>query len=162
MIPSSSRNGPRSEVILSWLQLSWRDPTFFSGVLFAAVSHQRLHYLRKGETGDIFRSQDKKMLIFLELESIRMVNAAIQNPSRALSDVVITSVGCLVHSSWDELMWDENLRSPFQSPLRGLQWLDIYGSLLSNPVHLSGLAQLIKLRGGLEQIKLPGISPILS
>jgi hypothetical protein len=149
-------------VILSWLQLSWHDPTFFSGVLFAAVSHQRLHYLRKGETGDIFRSQDKKMLIFFELESIKMVNAAIQNPSQALSDVVITSVGCLVHSSCDELMWHENLRSPFQSPLRGLQWLDILGSLLSNPVHLSDLAQLIKLRGGLEQIKLLGISPILS
>jgi hypothetical protein len=32
---------------------------------------------------------------------------------------------------------------------------------MSNPVHLSGIAQLIKLRGGLEQIKLPGLAPIL-
>jgi hypothetical protein len=102
------------------------------------------------------------MLMFFELESIKMVNEAIKNPSRALSDEVITSVGCLVLSSWDELKWDENLGSPFQSPLRDLQWLGIFGSLLSNPVHLSGLAQLIKLRGGLEQIKLPKISSILS
>jgi hypothetical protein len=102
------------------------------------------------------------MLIFFELESIKMVNAAIQNPSRALSDAVILSVSCLLNNCWDELMLDGNPRSPFQSPLRGLQWLDIYGMLIPDPVHLSGLAQLIKLRGGLEQIKLPGISPILS
>jgi hypothetical protein len=100
--------------------------------------------------------------MFLELESIKMVNEAIQNPSRALSDAVITSVAILINSRGDEIMLDENLRSPFQSPLRSLQWLDMYGSLLSNPVHVSGLAQLIKLRGGLEHIKLPGISSIVS
>jgi hypothetical protein len=110
----------------------------------------------------IFKSQDKNILKFLELESIKMVNKAIQNPSRALTDAVITSVSCLLNNCEDELMLDGNPRSPFQSPLRGLQWLDIYGSILTNPVHLSGLAQLVKLRGGLEQIKLPGISPILS
>jgi hypothetical protein len=38
-----------------------------------------------------------------------MVNEAIQNPSRALTDAVITSVACLVLSNWDELKWDENL-----------------------------------------------------
>jgi hypothetical protein len=130
--------------------------------LFGAISHQRLHCLRKGKTGDIFRPQDNEMLIFFELESIQRVNEAIQNPSRALSDEVILSVMILVHNRVDELMLDENLRSPFQSPLRGLQWLDIYGRPMPNPVHLSGLIQLIKMRGGLEQIKLPGLAPILS
>ena len=100
-------------------------------------------------------------MVFFELESIKMVNEAIQNPSRALSDAVIASVGCLVHSGWDESMWDESLRSPFQSPLQGLQLLDIYGSILTNPVHLSGLAQLIKLRGQ-GQTKVPGLASIIS
>jgi hypothetical protein len=102
------------------------------------------------------------MLVFLESESIKRINEAMQNPARALSDAVITSVGCLVNNSWDETMWDENLRSPFQSPLRGLQLLDTIGSLLPNPVHHSGLAQMIKLREGLEQTELPGLAPILS
>jgi hypothetical protein len=101
-------------------------------------------------------------MVFFELESIKMVNEAIQNPSRALSDAVITSVGCLVHSGWDELMWDENLRSPFESPLTGLQFLDIYGSILTNSAHLSGLAQLIKLREGQEQTKVPALASIIS
>ena len=98
----------------------------------------------------------------MELESIKRVNEAIQNPSRALNDAVIISVTCLVNNGGDEFTWDDNLRSPFESPLRDLQWLDIYGRLMPNPVHLSGLAQLIKLREGLEQIKLPGLAPIIS
>jgi hypothetical protein len=102
------------------------------------------------------------MLVISELESIKEVNKAIQDPSRALSDAVILSVICLANNGGDELFWDKNLRSPFQPPLRGLQWLYIYGSLLPNPVHLTGLAQLIKLREGLERTGLPGLAPILS
>ena len=156
----SSLNG--SAAILSWFQPFWHDPNLFTIFLFGALSHKRLHCLRKEKTGDIFRPPDKELLNFLELESIKRVNEAIQSPSRALTDAVITSVGCLLNNGWDGLMLDGNPRSPFQSPLRGLQWLDIYGMLMPDPVHLSGLAQIIKLRGGLEQIKLPGISPILS
>jgi hypothetical protein len=96
------------------------------------------------------------MLVISELESIKEVNKAIQDPA------VILSVICLANNGGDELFWDKNLRSPFQPPLRGLQWLYIYGSLLPNPVHLTGLAQLIKLREGLERTRLPGLAPILS
>lgn len=102
------------------------------------------------------------MLEFSELESIKEVNKAIQNPSRALSDAVILSVGCLANNRADELLWDKNIRSPFQPPLRNLQWLDIYGSLLPNHVHLTGLTQLIKLKEGLERTELPGLAAILS
>jgi hypothetical protein len=160
----SSLNGPTNAAILSWFQPFWHDSKLFTIFLFGALSHKRLHCLRKEKTGDIFRPPDNELLNFLELESIKRVNEAIQNPSRALSDAVIISVMCLVNNTviGDELMWDDNLRSPFQSPLRDLQWLDIYGRLMPNPVHLSGLAQLIKLRGGVEQIQLPGLAPIIS
>jgi hypothetical protein len=157
-----SLNGPRSAAILSWFRPFWHDSNLFTIFLFGAVSHKRLHRLRKEKTGDIFRPPDNELLNFLELESIKRVNEAIQNPSRALNDAVIISVTCLVNNGGDEFTWDDNLRSPFESPLRDLQWLDIYGRLMPNPVHLSGLAQLIKLREGLEQIKLPGLAPIIS
>jgi hypothetical protein len=130
--------------------------------MFRALSHKQLHWLRRGKTGDQFRPQDKQMLEYLELESIKRVNKAIQDPSRALSDAIIMSVACLANNRVDELVWDENITSPFQSPLQSLQWLDIYGSLLPNPVHRAGLAQLIKLRGGLESTELARLSPILS
>src|ERR1700733_1516585 len=117
----SSLNG--SAAILSWFQPFWHDPNLFTIFLFGALSHKRLHCLRKEKTGDIFRPTDKELLNFLELESIKRVNEAIQNPSRALTDAVIISVMCLVNNGGDEFMWDDNLRSPFESPLRDLQWL---------------------------------------
>jgi hypothetical protein len=85
------------------------------------------------------------MLVISELESIKEVNKAIQDPSRALSDAVILSVTCLAKNGGDELFWDKNLRSPFQPPLRGLQWLYIYGSLLPNPVHLRAVSKVSTL-----------------
>lgn len=96
------------------------------------------------------------------MESIKEVNIAIQNPSRALSDAVILSVGSLANHCGDEFMWDMNIQSPFQSPLQGLQWLDVYGCLLPNHVHLNGVAQLIKLREGPENVGLPGLALIIS
>ncbi|GAM43752.1 hypothetical protein TCE0_060r18818 [Talaromyces pinophilus] len=54
------------------------------------------------------------------------------------------------------------LESPFLAPLRSLQWLDIYGSVSASPVHLQGLTQLIRMRGGLEMVQLPGLGAILS
>jgi hypothetical protein len=138
------------------------DSTLFTVFLFGATAHWRLHWLTKGKTGEIFKPQDKEMLVISQSESIKEVNKAIQHRSRALSDAVILSVICLANNTEDELLWDKNLRLPFQPPLRGLQWLDIYGSLLPNPIHLAGLAQLIKLREGLERINLPGLAPILS
>jgi hypothetical protein len=158
----SSPNGIRNTVISSWFQLSWQDSTLFTLFLYGAISHQRLYECIKGQASSIFRLPDKQKLEFLELESIKTVQRAIQDPSRALSDAIILSVVCLVNNRGDELVWDENIRSPFQPPLRSLQWLDLYGSLLPNPVHLTGLAQLIKLRGGLEKTMLPGLAPILS
>lgn len=47
---------------------------------------------------------------------------------------------------------------PFKPPLTQLQWLDVYASLPPNLVHLRGLTELIKLRGGLKNIKLPGLA----
>lgn len=102
------------------------------------------------------------MLEVLELESIKRVQESIQDPSQAVSDATILSVGCLANNRGDESVWDENLRSPFQPPLRSLQWLDLYGSLSPNLFHLAGLAQLVKLRDGLESTGLPGLAPILS
>lgn len=97
----------------------------------------------------------------IELESIREVNKAIQTPSRRLSDAVILSVCALANSGGGESLQNRNLQSPFLSPLRSLQFLDIYGSICPNNVHLTGLAKLVELRGGVENIKLPGLAPTL-
>jgi hypothetical protein len=110
----------------------------------------------------MFQHQDKRMLDLCEMETTKMINKAIQDPARAVSDAVILSVLCMATNRPDESVWHENVRSPFQPPLRSLQWLDIYGSLSPNLVHVNGLRQLVALRGGLESIDLPGLASMIS
>jgi hypothetical protein len=148
--------------MLDWFQLSLHDPTLFTLFLFSAVFHHRVYRFQKSKSsGGTLRPQDDPVLVFCELESIKRVQEAIQDPSHARSDALILSVGSLVNNRVNhELMWDET--SPFQPPLRSLQWLNIYGTLTPDPIHLRGLVKLIKLRDGLERTGLPGLASILS
>lgn len=90
------------------------------------------------------------------------MNRAIQSPSGAVTDCIILCVLCMATNKVDGPMWDQNQERIFQAPLTSLQWLDIYGRLSPHPVHQAGLVQLVRLRGGLEKIELPGLAAIIS
>lgn len=160
-MPSSNRERKNMSV-LSWFELSRHDSTLFTLFLYCAISHQRLRQLTGSITGDVSgAAPSKEILRISELESIKEVNKEIQTPSRAVSDGIILSVASLANHTGDELIWEVK-QSPFQPPLQSLQWLDIYGSLLPNHVHLNGLGQLIKLKEGPKKTTLRGLAPILS
>jgi hypothetical protein len=159
-MPSSSGE-TRSISVLSWFELSRQDFTLLTLFLYCAISHHRLRQCIGGATGNISTVLNRQILRISELESIKEVNKAIQSPSRAVSDAVILSVASLANHSGDESVWDTK-PSPFESPLRSLQWLDIYGSLLPNHVHLNGLVQIIKLKEGPGKTSLLGLAAILS
>jgi hypothetical protein len=121
-----------------------------------------LRWHNKSKHGNMHTPLERKMLEHFEFESIKRVKQAIQDTTRAASDAVILSVICLANNGADELLRNENMNSPFEPPLRNLQWLDIYGSLPPNDIHLSGLTQLVSLRDGLQNINLPMLASILS
>jgi hypothetical protein len=161
LMPTTPK-GAGSIAISRWYHLSLSDSTLFSAFLFGATAHWRLQSLTKGRIGDNFRPRDKEMLLVSELEAIKGVNKAIEDPSQPLGDGVILSVICLANNGHEELLQDMDPRLPFRSPLRDLQWLDIYGSILPNRIHLAGLAQLLKIRKGPQKTKLPGLAPIIT
>jgi len=97
-----------------------------------------------------------------ETTTIRLLNEVMSDPSRAVTDAVILSVLCMASNSHQGVALIPSAQSPFYPPLRSLQWLDVYGALSANPVHVRGLAQLIELRGGLENIALPGLAATIS
>ncbi|KAH8429114.1 uncharacterized protein LDX57_006784 [Aspergillus melleus] len=146
----------------NWFPLSLNDPTLFTAFLFGSLSHQRVQWINGWIPKDSFRPRDQQLLQLCEFETIKMINQQVSIPGRAVCDAVILSVICMAHNAADEN--DERLqrRTPFHAPMRRLQWLDVYGSLPPNIVHVEGLVQMVKLRGGLEQITLPGLAPILS
>lgn len=51
--------------------------------------------------------------------------------------------------------------SPFNSPLRKAQWLNVYGNFTHVPEHLAAVMELLSLRGGLESLELYGLAEII-
>ena len=86
-----------------------------------------------------------------------MLNRAIQDSTYAVSDSIIMSVLIMAYSTGRivEEKWDESL--PFQVPLKSLQWLHVLGAQEADQAHVAGLTKLIKLKRGLENIKVPGV-----
>lgn len=150
--------GECQKSIDAWTSLSMVDPALHSSLLFGAYSHKRTQWVTK-RLGH-FDSLDHRQLIIAEAESITRINSALQDPSKAISDATILSVLRLASNTSPPEPRPKV--SPFQSPLRSLQWLDIYGSLSANTLHKNGLTRMIQLRGGLYKIRLPGLAAVIS
>ncbi|PLB51540.1 hypothetical protein P170DRAFT_422549 [Aspergillus steynii IBT 23096] len=146
----------------NWFPLSLNDPTLFTAFLFGSLSHQRVQWINGWIPEGAFRPRDQQLLQLCEFETIKMINHQVSIPGRAVCDAVILSVICMAHNVADEDDKRRQRRTPFHAPMRRLQWLDVYGSLPPNIIHVAGLVQMVKLRGGLEQITLPGLAPVLS
>ncbi|GFF36945.1 hypothetical protein IFM58399_04723 [Aspergillus lentulus] len=144
----------------NWLPLSLSDPVLFTAILFGSLSHQRCRWINRQTPDGAFSPRDQRLLQQCEYETIKLANKAFSDPdhNRILSDSMILSVVCLAHNIADDNDSRRHRNVPFTPPLTQLQWLDVYASLPPNLVHLRGLVELIKLRGGLKNIKLPGLA----
>lgn len=138
------------------------DFTLLTAFLFGWLSHRRVRSLIKGDLEETFSAQDKQLMDSCELETIQMINTALQDPAKSTSDAVILSVVCMATNLAVDLSDNEPKRSPFQAPLLSLQWLDVYGRLSPNPVHQVGLIQLLMMKGGLHSLRLKGLAAIIS
>ncbi|KAL5358860.1 hypothetical protein BJX96DRAFT_51632 [Aspergillus floccosus] len=160
LTPGSS-NGHDNLASSSWFPLSLTDPTLFTAFLFGSLSHQRVQWVNRWIPEGAFRARDQQLLQLCELETIKMINREVQHPTRAVCDSVILSVMCMAHNVADDNDQRRHRTTPFTAPMRRLQWLDVYGSLPPNLVHIQGLIQMVNLRGGLDNITLPGLAPPL-
>jgi hypothetical protein len=144
----------------NWLPLSLSDPVLFTAILFGSLSHQRCQWINRQIPDGAFSPRDQRLLQQCEYETIKLANKAFSDPdhNRILSDSIILSVVCMAHNIADDNDCRRHRNVPFTPPLTQLQWLDVYASLPPNLVHLRGLVELIKLRGGLKNVKLPGLA----
>ncbi|KAL2010811.1 hypothetical protein VTN00DRAFT_3529 [Thermoascus crustaceus] len=167
LTPHSANNpGNTVPAISGWLPLAMEDEMAFFALIFGSLAHKRNRYHRKNKIGLSFSlsPQAERIMELSEIETIKLINRALRDPSRAVSDAVILSVLCMAHNRAkdnDIGMVKDTVVSPFQPPLRSLQWLDIYGTLSPHAVHMNGLAQLVGMKG-LENIELEGLAPIIS
>jgi len=130
-------------------------------MLYGSFSHR---LVSQRNVGLSVSKQEYSQGLKAECETIQCVNAALSggSPSRSAHEALILSVLCMAANARDETVWLRQSFSPFNAPLKKLQCLDIYGTLMLHPVHAQGLHQLIKLHGGLEEITTAGLAATIS
>lgn len=144
-----------------WFPPTYNDATLFVTTLLCVLSHQRRRWLLSGQTADSScRPQDIRWIDWCYLEGIRKINRALNDKESAVTDNMILNVLILAAAD-GEVVSASACNSPFNAPLRSLQWLDIYSSVSTKEIHLRGLIQLIRLRGGVERIQLPALAAVL-
>ncbi|KAJ5484607.1 hypothetical protein N7453_012075 [Penicillium expansum] len=157
---------PRPQNIIAaankWFDLSMTDPALFTAFMFGSLCHLRVQWQNNWVPGTVFGPRERRALQLCEMESIKLINQAIRDPDRVVSDAVLLSVICMAHHQAEEKSVQQHRRTPFNPPFPRLQWIDVYGCLPPNMVHIKGLLQLIKMRGGLANIHTEGLAATIS
>jgi len=94
-------------------------------------------------------------------EIVKRMCITMRDPEEAGKDVNIFAIAALAKNGEPEKGYVP-LKTPTQGPLRSLQFLNKLALTESVPVHYKALTKLIELKGGLEEIKLPGLSALIS
>ncbi|KAJ5876323.1 uncharacterized protein N7529_001907 [Penicillium soppii] len=148
----------------SWFQMSMANPELFTAFMFGSLCHLRVQWQNNWIPGTTFGPRQRRALQICEMEAIKLINQAVRNPNpkRAVSDAVLLAVICMAHHQAEEGLVHQHRKTPFNPPFPRLQWIDVYGCLPPNMVHIKGLVQLIKLRGGLTNIPTEGLAATIS
>ncbi|KAL9098046.1 MAG: hypothetical protein Q9163_006215 [Psora crenata] len=99
-----------------------------------------------------------------KLQTIRLLKEALKHAKDEFPDEVLLVMMALCTNEVETLT--ENMKehppSPFIQPLRNAQWLNVYGRMSHVEAHVAAILHLVRLRGGLQNIKLAGLAEIIS
>ena len=80
------RSKTASAGVRGWFPLSMSNPTLFTALLFGALSHRKISDQNRGIFTGPIRDQEDSEALMCETVTIRLLNEAISDPSRASSD----------------------------------------------------------------------------
>jgi len=132
-------------------------PVVMHAMLFGAQTH--IDVLRSPRL-----SIDISVRLFHKLQTMRLLNEELKNPEQIPLDDIILAILTLSANEVETVASSgrEKERSPFNSPLASMQWLDVYGSMSHLSAHTTAMRSLVARRGGLEQMELEGLAEVLS
>lgn len=132
----------------------------------SAVYH--VHRATVADIGKAFYHSDglsdefDKLRLFHHTEALRLVRQLIQVTNRGTlpSDSLVMAVFNL---SWQGTVWDHRVvpDSHPPSPLFKARLLGMFGRKIPHDDHVRALNALVKVKGGLEEIKLAGIAEMV-
>ncbi|KAG0645467.1 hypothetical protein D0Z07_8687 [Hyphodiscus hymeniophilus] len=150
-----------SSISAAWLEKIYERPVVMHALLFGASVH--LDVLRY-PSSPIFNP----IRLHHKVQTMRLLKEELKSPEKTPLDEVILAVLCLAANEVETFAEgcsrgrSKTMRSPFMSPLRSAQWLDVYGSIAHIEAHTKAMRSLVERRGGLEMIALEGLAEVLS
>ncbi|OJD18745.1 hypothetical protein AJ78_01282 [Emergomyces pasteurianus Ep9510] len=162
VLGAGNQKWTQKDVAQSWLPRAMSHPALFTAFLYGAAGHlQTRKRLESAHVAPQTR-EEKLEQIVCETETVKQLNKMMLDPQHTCTDEVILAVLCMAFNRIDYSKWTSDLDPAPKAPLRNLQWLDVYGGLSLNDQHIKGLFALLHTRGGLDQLKLPGLAETLS
>jgi hypothetical protein len=150
-------DGTGSKISSAWLEKVYERPLVMHAMLFGAAVH--MDVLRRPRL-----SVDNPIRLFHKVQTMRLLKEELKNPDKiSLDDAILTALALgtnEVETVANNI--NKTIRTPFNSPLSSLQWLDVYGSISHTAVHVTAMRSLVSRRGGLDNIQLRGLADVLS
>jgi hypothetical protein len=153
LIPHEYRPGQISPLSKAWFTSGLRTPLLFHALVYSGSNH--LDFMR---FSNIFPNAPKPLSH--KLIVIQKLNEALSDPSQASRDEIILAI--LILASQEVFLSKKGSRSPFNSPLRSLGWLNVYGHFKFVPQHVKAVGEIVSMRGGLETLELNGLAEIIA
>ena len=154
-VPTKGHNALENPVNAAWLQASMQYPVVFHAFLYAASLQLLTAY--KGQelvkSGEMIRFDHYQ-------KAIHLINKHITELDGPPPDALIMAVTTLaVHGSRAPT---PGIECHPQSPLATQQYLHMYGQMLIEESHVSGLTGLIQRKGGIEEMKTYGMADTIA
>jgi hypothetical protein len=130
----------------TWFTSALQTPLLFHALIYVGSNH--LDFMR---WSNIFPNAPEPLSH--KLIVIQKLNQALSDPHQASRDEIILASDVFTSKKGNS--------SPFNSPLRSLRWLNMYGNYKPVPQHAKAVGDIITMRGGLETLKLYGLAEII-
>jgi hypothetical protein len=138
-----------NSVAKAWLSACLGNPSLFNVFMWSTCIKR--NFIRGSKT-----YCDSSQALTYKVVGIQQLNKVISNGKRALTDeVILTIAGLAAHEA---VKVTEEKIKPFSSPLQSAGLLDIYGGMQVVPEHRDTIYWLVALRGGIENLTLPGLA----
>lgn len=151
LMPDEVAPGEVDRLSKAWFASGLQTPLLFHALIYVGSNH--LDFMR---WSNIFPNAPEPLSH--KLIVIQKLSQALSDPRQASRDEIILAI--LILAS-EVFISKKGNSSPFNSPLRSLRWLNMYGNYKPVPQHAKAVADIIRMRGGLENLELYGLAEII-
>lgn len=133
------------------MDMAIRDPLCFYTLVFAGATHKAFH-----QSPSVDNSKSAILRLTSKTEAIQALTAVVQSKELALTDEAIFAMTLLaIHGSGEKVTG-----APKQEKrtLAAMQDGQFYASMEYEWRHFDALKEIVKLKGGLQTIRFPGLA----